>query len=91
VLANSFKNNIFFSSIYSICFHPEGLQLVVGAGDKVLIYDPSDGTLKNTLKGHKDKVYAVAYSLDGKKFASGSADKTVIVWTNKMEGLLKYS
>jgi intraflagellar transport protein 122 len=36
-------------------------------------------------------VYCLAYSRDGKRFASGSADKTVIIWTQKLEGVLKYS
>ncbi|XP_050096761.1 intraflagellar transport protein 122 homolog [Anopheles aquasalis] len=79
------------ASIHCICYHPEGVQLVAGAGDKVLVYDPIDGNLISTLKGHKDIVYCVAYAKDGKKFASGSADKTVIIWTIKLEGLLKYS
>lgn len=41
--------------------------------------------------GHKDTVYCVCYAKDGKKFASGSADKSVIIWTSKLEGILKYS
>lgn len=40
--------------------------------------------------GHKDTVYCVSYSYDGSKFASGGADKVVIIWTNKLEPLLKY-
>lgn len=80
-----------FFSIYSTCYHPDALQLIVAAGDKVLVYEPNDGTLIETLKGHKDTVFCVAYARDGKKFASGSLDKTVIIWTNKLEGLLKYS
>lgn len=64
---------------------------MVGAGDKLLVYDPSDGSLTETLKSHKDVVYSVAYSKDGKKFASAGADKSVIIWSNKLEGLLKYS
>lgn len=78
-------------SVHSVCYNPDGSQLIVGAGDKVLVYDPIDGSLTDTLKGHKDVVYCVNYAKDGKKFASGSADKTVIIWTNKLEGLLKYS
>ena len=27
----------------------------------------------------------------GKRFASGGADKCVIIWTNKLEGILKYT
>lgn len=36
------------------------------------------------LQGHRDYVYAVAYSRDGKRFASGGADKTIIIWTSKV-------
>ena len=49
------------------------------------------GSLIQPLKGHKDTVYCVAYARDGKRFASGGADKCVIIWTNKLEGILKYS
>jgi len=34
---------------------------------------------------------ALAYSKDGKRFASGASDKMVIVWSPQLEGLLKYS
>lgn len=67
------------------------MQLIVAAGDKVLVYEPSEGSLIQSLKGHKDIVYCVTYARDGKKFASGGADKSVIVWTHNLEGLLKYS
>ncbi|KIZ06021.1 hypothetical protein MNEG_1945 [Monoraphidium neglectum] len=36
-------------------------------------------------------VYCVAYAWNGKRFASGGADKTVIIWTSKGEGILKYT
>lgn len=65
--------------------------MVVASGNRVLVYDTEDGALIQPLKGHKDTVYCVAYAQNGQKFASGSADKTVIVWSNKLEGLLKYS
>ncbi|CAG4962305.1 unnamed protein product [Parnassius apollo] len=79
------------SSIHAICFNPEGTQLVVGAGEKVMVYDPRDGALVQLLQAHKAAVHAVAYCSDGKKFASGGADKNVIIWSSKMEGILKYS
>lgn len=56
-----------------------------------MVYDPQDGALIQLLQAHKGTVHAVAYCGDGKKFASGSADKNVIIWTSKMEGVLKYS
>lgn len=77
--------------MHSVCYNPDGSQLIVASGDRVFIYDPNDGTLLNTLKAHKETVNCVAYARDGKKFASGGADKSVIVWTNQLEGLLKYS
>ncbi|WIA11467.1 hypothetical protein OEZ85_011583 [Tetradesmus obliquus] len=76
---------------YDLCFKPDGSQLVAGVGARVLIYDASDGELQHVLKGHKDSVYAVAYAFNGKRFASGGADKTVIIWTSKAEGILKYT
>ncbi|XP_072569249.1 intraflagellar transport protein 122 homolog [Paramormyrops kingsleyae] len=77
--------------IYDLTFKPDGNQLIVAAGNRVLVYDTSDGTLIQPLKGHKDTVYCVAYAKDGKRFASGSADKSIIIWTSKLEGILKYT
>ncbi|XP_048812928.1 intraflagellar transport protein 122 homolog isoform X4 [Lagopus muta] len=77
--------------IYDLAFKPDGTQLIVAAGSRLLVYDTSDGTLIQPLKGHKDTVYCVAYAKDGKRFASGSADKSVIIWTSKLEGILKYT
>jgi len=77
--------------VYDIVFKPDGTQLVAAVGSRVLVYDAVDGDLKHSLKGHKDTLYCVAYSRDGKRFASGGADKTIIIWTSKAEGILKYS
>jgi intraflagellar transport protein 122 len=32
----------------------------------------------------QDAIYAVDYAHNGKRFASGGADKTVIIWTSKV-------
>ncbi|KAK3103245.1 hypothetical protein FSP39_017787 [Pinctada imbricata] len=77
--------------IWDLCFRPDGSQLIVAAGNRVLVYDTNDGSLIQPLKGHKDTVYCVTYAKDGKRFASGSADKSVIIWTSKLEGILKYT
>ncbi|NWU12999.1 IF122 protein, partial [Cephalopterus ornatus] len=54
------------------------------------VYDTSDGTLIQPLKGHKDTVYCVAYAKDG-KYHSGALLVCVIIWTSKLEGILKYT
>ena len=77
--------------VYDIAFKPDGTQLVAAVGSRVLVYDAVNGDLLHSLKGHKDTLYCVAYSRDGKRFASGGADKTIIIWTSKAEGILKYS
>lgn len=40
-----------FSSIYDLCFKPDGSQLIVAAGNRVLVYDTTDGALVQPLKG----------------------------------------
>ncbi|KAJ3110764.1 hypothetical protein HDU96_006285 [Phlyctochytrium bullatum] len=70
---------------------PDGTQLIAAAGAEVLVYDVAEGDLIQSLKAHKDIVYAVDFSADGTRFASGGADKQVIIWNSKMEGILKYA
>ena len=84
------KDN-FASIVFDVCFRPDGSQVLVALGSRVLVFDSDSGDLLHSLKGHRDYVYAVAYSRDGKRFASGGADKTIIIWTSKCEGILKYS
>ncbi|KAI2531439.1 intraflagellar transport 122 [Homo sapiens] len=50
--------------INDIAFKPDGTQLILAAGSRLLVYDTSDGTLLQPLKGHKDTVYCVAYAKD---------------------------
>lgn len=78
-------------SINDLCFKPDGTQLIVASGNRLIVYDPQDGNIIQTLKGHKEIIYCVKYSKDGKLFASGGSDKTVIIWTHELEGILKYT
>lgn len=76
--------------IYSICFSIDGSQLLATAGHDVLVYRSIDGHLLHTLKGHKENVICLTNAKNGKLFASGSADKTVILWSSKFEPVGKY-
>ncbi|XP_069340505.1 intraflagellar transport protein 122 homolog isoform X10 [Eulemur rufifrons] len=76
--------------IYDLAFKPDGSQLILAAGNRLLVYDTSDGTLLQPLKGHKDTVYCVAYAKDGlwsheQKSVSkhkASSKITCCSWTN---------
>lgn len=76
--------------VYDVCYSPSGDQVVAACGTRVTVYSAASGTVLHSLKGHKDTVYCVSYAADGKRFASGGADKTVIIWTSKGDGILKY-
>src|SRR5690349_20737419 len=77
--------------IYDLTFKPDGTQLLAAAGPHLLVYDTQVGEVAQVLKAHKDAVYCVDYASDGKRFASGGADKTVIIWNAKLEATLKYT
>ena len=57
-------------------------------GSKIRLYDFASGQLKAVLKGHRDAVSGLAFSPDGKKLISGSADKSAIVWDIETQTLL---
>ncbi|KAK7201717.1 intraflagellar transport protein 122 [Novymonas esmeraldas] len=76
--------------INSVCYSPSGDFVVASCGVRVLVYAASTGTLLHSLKGHQNTIYCVDYAADGKRFASGGADRTVIVWSSKGEGIVKY-
>jgi WD40 repeat protein/predicted Ser/Thr protein kinase len=49
--------------------------------DKAIhLWDVTTGKELAILRGHEDQVLALAYSPDGKRLASGSADHTIRVW-----------
>ncbi len=45
----------------------------------------------SNILGHGDIVNTLSYASDGSRFASGGADKLVVIWTNELQGMLKYA
>jgi WD40 repeat protein len=58
---------------------PSGDQLATVQSDAraIKLWDVKSGAAIRSLGGHEGPVEALAYSPDGKRLASGSADKTV--------------
>ena len=48
---------------------------------------PVNFRLDQTLAGHSDSIMSIAFSPDGKRLASGSADKTIKVWDTQTGAL----
>ena len=70
--------------MYSVCFSPDGKQLVSGSLDEtVRLWDVETGACVKTLGGHNSEVkhnswvQSVCFSPDGKQLASGSYGRTV--------------
>jgi hypothetical protein len=70
-------------------FSPDGRYLVVcdrriwehlAVDDALVVYDLVLGRELGKLTGHQRAIQALGFSPDGKKLASGSADRTVVVW-----------
>ena len=62
-------------------FSPDGTRLAVGTDVAVWLYDVPDGKETALFTGHTGQVNALAFSQDGKTFASGGFNNPIIqVW-----------
>src|SRR5262249_34017605 len=61
-------------------FSPDGRSVLSASGDKALYWDIALEKVIRAFEGHKQEVYAVAMSPDGKVALTGSMDHTVKLW-----------
>ena len=63
------------------CFSSDSRLLVSCSKDTTLkVWDVRSGKLKEDLLGHRDEVYAVDWSPDGRAVGSGGKDRAVRIW-----------
>ncbi len=74
-----------------VVFSPDGNMLASAGGDNIVtIRRTSDWATVNTLQGHTDSIYAIAWSANGAYIGTGSYDQTAKVW-NVSDGSLRFS
>jgi WD40 repeat protein len=76
--------------IYAVAWTPDGKQVISASYDKTLkLWDATAGTLvrefkgydeKAFPKGHRDQVFTVVFTKDGKTIATGSSDRSIKLW-----------
>jgi tetratricopeptide (TPR) repeat protein len=60
---------------------PNEVKVWINKGpNEVKVWDPRTGTVKVELKRNKSPVLSVAFSKDGSRIVTGSADKTATIW-----------
>lgn len=69
-----------------LCLYARGLTWVFVLS-VTFSQTPSFGQNLKELKGHKTRVYSIAFSPDGGLLASGSIDGTIILWDTKSWGI----
>ncbi len=64
------------SLVESLTFSPDGKTLVSGSFQEVILWDPASGAIKKRITGFADKVTTIAFSPDGRLFATGGGAPT---------------
>ena len=61
------------AGVTSVCISPDGSLVAAGSLDTVVrIWDVQTGKLVERLRGHRDSVYSVAFTPEGRGLVSGS-------------------
>eukprot|EP01130_Rhizamoeba_saxonica_P002754 TRINITY_DN12510_c0_g1_i1.p1 TRINITY_DN12510_c0_g1~~TRINITY_DN12510_c0_g1_i1.p1 ORF type:complete len:433 (+),score=97.26 TRINITY_DN12510_c0_g1_i1:3-1301(+) len=67
--------------IWTIDITSDGTLLATGGKDnRILLWNTSDHSLRETFEGHRDSVTALKFRKNTKDLYSGSADRTVKLW-----------
>lgn len=91
VWITSLSRNSNRSPCYSLCFKPDGSQLIIACSNDLFFLNPETGKVVDQKRSHQAPVYCVRCSADGTFFASSSSDGTVVIWRSyNNEGFITY-
>ena len=81
---------VFGGAVFKLEFTPDGKSIAECGPDRVVkILNAETGAQEKALEGHKDWVYSLAVSRDGKRLVSGSWDGEVKIWSLEEGKLLQ--
>jgi WD40 repeat protein/tRNA A-37 threonylcarbamoyl transferase component Bud32 len=66
-----------------LAYSPDGKTLAVAEAAAIRLVESSTGKTQAELAGHHGPVQCLAFSQDGELLASGSADRTIILWKRR--------
>jgi len=73
----------FIALVYTVAIHPLNNIIAVGGvhiDTNIQIFDIESGNEIQTLRGHRNTIYDLAFHPNGKYLASASADNTIRIW-----------
>jgi WD40 repeat protein len=77
------------SPVRSVFFYPDGTRLIAGCeNNTIIIVDLSSGE-KTELTGHHGEIRSVAFTNNGKQFATAGKDSTIILWNIESGSIAK--
>lgn len=78
----------FFTGVSCAALSPDGRRIVLGDDDAIAsVWSMVDNRIRR-LEGHADKILSVAFSADGKRFVTTSADRTAKLWDTESGSLI---
>ena len=77
------------ATIFRIVRLPDGTMASCSADRSIRLFNPANGKVLGAIAGHKDWIYALAISPDGKRLASGSWDGEVRIWNTADRKLVR--
>jgi tricorn protease-like protein len=68
--------------VFAVAFSPDGKTLASAsaAGSMVRLWEVATGKPRGQLEGHKNLIFRLDFSRDGKRLVSGGDDHTALVW-----------
>lgn len=80
--------------ITAMAFSPDGSSLATGGFHEVVIWNVSDGKIKQRIRPLQERTYDIAYSADGQYLATAAGDPgrfgTAKLWKSKPDGTAEF-